>query len=51
MNVPTQRKPPGRARTEDSPASLDEILGTALRAFATHGYGGVSLGTINRNWA
>jgi TetR/AcrR family transcriptional regulator len=51
MNVPTQRKPPGRARTEDSPASLDEILGAALRAFATHGYDGVSLRTINRNWA
>jgi AcrR family transcriptional regulator len=48
MNVPTQRRPPGRPRTEDSPASLDDILGAALRAFATHGYDGVSLRTINR---
>jgi AcrR family transcriptional regulator len=48
MNVPMQRRPPGRPRTEDSPASLDDILGAALRAFATHGYDGVSLRTINR---
>jgi AcrR family transcriptional regulator len=32
---------------EGSPASLDDILGAALRAFAAHGYG-ASLRTINR---
>jgi AcrR family transcriptional regulator len=48
MSAPSQRRPPGRPRTEDSPASLDEILGAALRAFARHGYDGVSLRMINR---
>ncbi len=27
---------------------MDEILGAALRAFATHGYEGVSVRTLNR---
>jgi AcrR family transcriptional regulator len=38
----------GRPRAEDAPAALDEILGAALRAFATHGYDGVSVRTLNR---
>src|SRR6201993_5559380 len=48
MSAPPQRRPKGRPRAEDAPASLDEILGAALRAFATHGYDGVSLRTLNR---
>jgi AcrR family transcriptional regulator len=48
MSAPPQRRPKGRPRTEDAPASLDEILGAALKAFATYGYDGVSLRTLNR---
>ena len=47
-NTKTQRRPRGRPRTEDSPASLEEIFQVALRAFATLGYDGVVLRTLNR---
>lgn len=43
-----QRRPRGRPRIEESPASLDEIFEVALRAFATQGYDGVVLRTLNR---
>jgi len=43
----SQRKR-GRPRAEDSPAPVHDILGAALRAFATHGYDGVSMRTLNR---
>jgi AcrR family transcriptional regulator len=43
-----QRRPPGRPRTEESPASLEQIFEVALRAFATLGYDGVVLRTLNR---
>jgi TetR/AcrR family transcriptional regulator len=42
------RRPPGRPRAEESPASLDEIFRVSLKAFATLGYDGVSLRTLNR---
>nr|WP_051574934.1 TetR/AcrR family transcriptional regulator [Mycobacterium sp. URHB0044] len=42
------RRAPGRPRAEESPASLDEIFQVSLRAFATLGYDGVSLRTLNR---
>jgi AcrR family transcriptional regulator len=42
------RRPRGRPRAEQSPASEQEILHAALRAFATHGYEGVSVRTLNR---
>jgi AcrR family transcriptional regulator len=42
------RRPRGRPRAEQSPASEEEILQAALRAFATHGYEGVSVRTLNR---
>jgi AcrR family transcriptional regulator len=48
MSVP-QRRPRGRPRAEDSPAPVEDILGAALRAFATHGYEGVSVRTLNRD--
>jgi AcrR family transcriptional regulator len=44
----SQRRPRGRPRTEESPASLEEIFAVALRAFATVGYDGVVLRTLNR---
>src|SRR5258707_155231 len=43
-----QRRPRGRPRSGESPASLDEIFEVALRAFATQGYDGVVMRTLNR---
>jgi TetR/AcrR family transcriptional regulator len=43
-----QRRPRGRPKAEDSPAAVEDILGAALRAFATYGYDGVSVRTLNR---
>jgi hypothetical protein len=48
MSAPSRRRPPGRPRGDDAPASLEDILALALRAFATYGYDGVSLRTLNR---
>jgi AcrR family transcriptional regulator len=48
MTAPTHRRPKGRPRTDDAPASLDDIHAAALKAFATHGYDGVSLRALNR---
>ena len=48
-NTAPQRRPRGRPRTEESPASLDEIFEVALKAFATQGYDGVVLRTLNRD--
>jgi AcrR family transcriptional regulator len=48
MSVAPQRRGPGRPRLEDSPASLEAIFGAALKAFATHGYDGVSVRTLNK---
>jgi AcrR family transcriptional regulator len=39
----------GRPKADEAPAALDEILAAALRAFATHGYDGVSVRTLNRD--
>ena len=47
-NTAPQRRSRGRPRIEESPASLDEIFEVALRAFATQGYDGVVLRTLNR---
>jgi AcrR family transcriptional regulator len=45
---PSQGRPRGRPRNDESPASLEVIFEAALQAFATHGYDGVSLRTLNR---
>src|SRR5882762_4172593 len=38
----------GRPKAEDSPASGDELLLAALRAFATRGYDGTSIRELNQ---
>lgn len=48
MSAPSRRRPPGRPRGDDARASREDILALALRAFATYGYDGVSLRTLNR---
>ena len=48
MNTQSGSKRRGRPKAEDAPAALDEILAVALSAFATHGYDGVSVRTLNR---
>ncbi len=39
---------PGRPRAEDAPVGVEAMLATALRAFATHGYEGVSVSELCR---
>ena len=41
-------RPRGRPRKDTGPAPTDAVLGAALHAFATHGYQGVSVRTLNR---
>ena len=48
VSTKPQRRQRGRPRLQDSPATDDEIFAAALRAFATHGYDGVSVRTLNR---
>jgi AcrR family transcriptional regulator len=38
----------GRPTKAEAPAPDDDVLAAALRAFATHGYGGVSVRTLSR---
>ncbi|MFJ4535396.1 TetR/AcrR family transcriptional regulator [Streptomyces tibetensis] len=41
-------RPRGRPRKYEAPAPEEEVLQAALRAFATHGFNGVSIRTLNR---
>src|SRR5713226_2179755 len=43
-----EAKRAGRPKAQDAPATVEEILDAAFRAFATHGYDGVSVRTLNR---
>src|ERR1700726_4684222 len=39
----------GRPRAQDAPVTLEQILDAAFRAFATYGYEGVAVRTLNRD--
>jgi AcrR family transcriptional regulator len=43
-----RQKRTGRPRAQDAPATLEQILEAAFRAFATYGYDGVAVRTLNR---
>ena len=38
----------GRPRAQDAPVTIEQILDAAFRAFATYGYDGVAVRTLNR---
>jgi AcrR family transcriptional regulator len=42
------RKRTGRPKAQDAPATVEQILDAAFRAFATYGYDGVAVRTLNR---
>jgi TetR/AcrR family transcriptional regulator len=44
----SERKRTGRPKAQDAPATLEQILDAAFRAFATYGYDGVAVRTLNR---
>jgi TetR/AcrR family transcriptional regulator len=44
----SEAKRTGRPKTEDAPATIEQILDVAFRAFATYGYDGVVVRTLNR---
>jgi AcrR family transcriptional regulator len=47
----TEPKRQGRPRTEDAPVTTEQILDAAFRAFATYGYDGTTVRTLNRELA
>jgi AcrR family transcriptional regulator len=49
MAQTSERKRPGRPRAQDAPVTLEQILDAAFRAFATYGYDGVAVRTLNRD--
>jgi AcrR family transcriptional regulator len=48
MTRTTKPRPRGRPKAEDAPVALEDTLAAALRAFATHGYDGVSVSALSR---
>src|SRR6267154_4080203 len=44
----TEARRTGRPRAQDAPVTLEQILDAAFRAFATYGYDGVTVRTLNR---
>jgi TetR/AcrR family transcriptional regulator len=48
MAKTSERKRTGRPRAQDAPVTVEQILDAAFRAFATYGYDGVAVRTLNR---
>jgi TetR/AcrR family transcriptional regulator len=48
MTQTKEAKRAGRPRAQDAPVTVEEILDAAFRAFATYGYDGVAVRTLNR---
>jgi AcrR family transcriptional regulator len=48
MAQTSEDKRTGRPRAQDAPVTLEQILDAAFRAFATYGYDGVVVRTLNR---
>jgi TetR/AcrR family transcriptional regulator len=44
----SEDKRTGRPRAQDAPVTLEQILDAAFRAFATYGYDGAAVRTLNR---
>jgi TetR/AcrR family transcriptional regulator len=44
----SEGKRTGRPKAEDAPVTVEQILDAAFRAFATYGYDGVAVRTLNR---
>src|ERR1700726_4879376 len=48
MAQTSEAKRTGRPKAQDAPVTLEQILDAAFRAFATYGYDGVAVRTLNR---
>jgi AcrR family transcriptional regulator len=48
MGQPSEGKRTGRPKAQDAPVTVEQILDAAFRAFATYGYDGVAVRTLNR---
>jgi TetR/AcrR family transcriptional regulator len=48
MTQTSGHKRTGRPKAHDAPVTLEQILDAAFRAFATYGYDGVAVRTLNR---
>jgi AcrR family transcriptional regulator len=48
MTKTTEARRTGRPKAQDAPVTLEQILDAAFRAFATYGYDGVAVRTLNR---
>jgi AcrR family transcriptional regulator len=48
MTQTSERKGKGRPKAQDAPVTVEQILDDAFRAFATYGYDGVVVRTLNR---
>src|SRR5260221_3389871 len=44
----SERKRTGRPKAQDAPATVEQILDAAFLAFATYGYDGATVRTLNR---
>ena len=49
MSATANRRPRGRPKAGDEPASTDQVLAAALRAFGRYGYDGVSIRTLSQD--